>query len=638
MSIRVLRKALGLLIVDLIIIIGIFVLQFRTVSSIIQKIGNLQVTLEENSEESEKTSLKNYLRISYNGFNVFFDDQNTASIKKGGLVIPLKLISWEKRDELSFKFNFTDGVVLIASLDSENPNSDFSMHAVLPNGVTDLIIPYSYASGMKVQKSDSNKIILDSRKNSWEISAYSLEDNHINLTSKNSFVSYSVYDNEQKFSFDSIIELPLAEPSAYGATISSLKANIISSFIVNATTESNISEQVLVSYLAAQADNGNYSSALEYVPVALRKGRQRTYLSAPYFGSLAEMSVELEKTVADYERQITRASENGNLDIFTVRDIASFMYVHSDREKVKALLSSVASQNVSEASIAQVTGILKVYDDLVALDDELAYLLKPAINGCIDKITEACSLQNNVLTISENETFLSVIQAIETATAIMRYGNITANQTFTKAGYVLINSYLAEISSFDLRTLCNIYAILSFDNKFYPHFQKISDDGTKKIYAWTCATDITGKKEGNSLTLTIDFPENWTHYVMFKGIPKFSTIYIYNMAFRTDPRFETYNSSGYVYKHEEEILLLKSRHKSKLETVRFDLGQAAAPKPVSPVTQPASAENGTASENTAATEAAENSEANNNQNLTANENADNNRPTGYYYANKYVNE
>ena len=78
MSIRVLRKALGLLIVDLIIIIGIFVLQFRTVSSIIQKIGNLQVTLEENSEESEKTSLKNYLRISYNGFNVFFDDQNTA--------------------------------------------------------------------------------------------------------------------------------------------------------------------------------------------------------------------------------------------------------------------------------------------------------------------------------------------------------------------------------------------------------------------------------------------------------------------------------------------------------------------------------------------------------------------------------
>lgn len=149
---------------------------------------------------------------------------------------------------------------------------------------------------------------------------------------------------------------------------------------------------------------------------------------------------------------------------------------------------------------------------------------------------------------------------------------------------------------------------------------------------------LQAKKEGNSLTLTIDFPENWTHYVMFKGIPKFSTIYIYNMAFRTDPRFETYNSSGYVYKHEEEILLLKSRHKSKLETVRFDLGQAAAPKPVSPVTQPASAENGTASENTAATEAAENSEANNNQNLTANENADNNRPTGYYYANKYVNE
>ena len=54
MKARVFRKALGMILVDIVIIIGIFVLQFRTDSNIIEKIGNLQVTLTKS--ESEKDS------------------------------------------------------------------------------------------------------------------------------------------------------------------------------------------------------------------------------------------------------------------------------------------------------------------------------------------------------------------------------------------------------------------------------------------------------------------------------------------------------------------------------------------------------------------------------------------------------
>ena len=47
------------------------------------------------------------------------------------------------------------------------------------------------------------------------------------------------------------------------------------------------------------------------------------------------------------------------------------------------------------------------------------------------------------------------------------------------------------------------------------------------------------------------------------------------MAFRTDPRFETYNSSGYVYKKSTNTLLLKSRHKAAFEVIRLVYRQAA---------------------------------------------------------------
>ena len=53
------------------------------------------------------------------------------------------------------------------------------------------------------------------------------------------------------------------------------------------------------------------------------------------------------------------------------------------------------------------------------------------------------------------------------------------------------------------------------------------------------------------------------------GIEEFESIYIYDLKFRTDHRFETYNSSGYIHKKDSNTLLLKSRHKSEVEIIRL---------------------------------------------------------------------
>lgn len=608
MSIRKIRNALGLLIVDLCIIIGIFVLQFRTDSSIIQKIGNLQITLEQLTDEKDQTSLKNKLRASYNGLNIFFDDQNPVIITKNQKELPLELKDWKKINDTSFRFNFTENVALVFALDSDDPSSDLTVSASLPADASDLVIPFNFASNMKIQEKSDNNVVLDGRKNSWELEGSLISDTVLTFTQKNALLSYCVHSIDDKFSFDSIIDLPGADASSYASTVISVKSSIINAFRSN-TSESNLSEQVVVSYLAAQAENGNFTAALESIPQNVRKSKQRTYLSAPYFGSLVESNDILKSAISDYEAQISRAASNGNYDIFTVKNIANFMYVHSDKDAVRKLLTSVSEADISNLSLAQITGIINVYVELRNLEPEYASILNPVLNSCIEKITEACSFQNNTITISENDTFLSVIQAVDTGVAVLRYGAATGNATLQKAGYILVNSYLSEIPSFDLRTLSNVYAILAFDNKFYPHLEKIAKTGDTKVWAWTCAKSIAYDKESDgSVSLSIDFPENWTHYVIIKGIQPFTSIYIYNMAFRTDPRFETYNSSGYVYKSEDKTLLLKSRHKSQLETVRFEYGAKEAPKSSpapaasestsSDSTQPAQGENANSNQST----------------------------------------
>lgn len=570
MSIRILKKALGLLVVDIVIIIGIFVLQFRTDSSIIEKIGNLQFTFSQSEDENKVVTVNNKLNVTYNGINFFCDDEHPAVIVDNkNNKIPVKFSSWEKQDDLSYKLSFTNDISVVFELASTDSNASLAIITDFPKNIKNFAIPYNYASNMKIQKDDGNRVILDGRKNSWEVSANSLSNGYFYTSSSDFVATYAIYDETQKFTFDSIVELASANSSVFEQNITTFRNNLISAFKAN-NVEANLTEQIVVSYIAAQAENGNYVSAVDEIPSGYKKNKQRTYLSAPYLNTLEEMNSILEKTIKEYEKKITDASALNSLDIFTVRNIADFMCIHSNPAVVKKLLQGTSYVDSNTLTISQAAGILQVFSDMSKLNSEYAKLMVPALSNCVQRITDACNYDGNVLSISENDTFLSVIQGIETGIALLRYGTLTDDLTLQKAGYVLVNSYLIESGSFDLRTLANLYPILSYNNWYYPHFEKISGSEDNMMWAWTCAKSITSSKEDGIMSINIDFPENYTHYVILKGIPQFSTIYIYNMAFRTDPRFETYNSSGYVYKQNSQTLLLKSRHKSKLETVSFE--------------------------------------------------------------------
>ena len=184
-----------------------------------------------------------------------------------------------------------------------------------------------------------------------------------------------------------------------------------------------------------------------------------------------------------------------------------------------------------------------------------------------------------MLSMKENDQFLSVIQAVDIGVTILRYGQLSGQSLYVKAGQVIVNSYINENTSYDARTINILYPILAWDNWYYPHFNIIKSDPTDLIWAWTCAKEIKYTQSAESgLTLSINFPDTQIHHVIFKGIPKFNTIYIYDMAYRTDPRFETYNSSGYVYKEDGYTLLLKSRQKKDVENVQMTYTNGVAPK------------------------------------------------------------
>ena len=587
MNMRVIRKAIGLLIVDIVIIIGIFILQFRTDSSILKKIGNLQISMARTETEDSSFALQNKLEVSYNGITLHSDDQNSIKIiqKDEPVAKNIRLISYTE-EALQYTFNFTDDVNIVVMLAQNEVDSPLTVYADIPKDITDLYLPFSLAYNMKVLNQENNKIILEGKKQNWSVNAAEIAENYLHFTYADNLAHYAIYDESKKFTLDDLTNLASAEKSAYDQTVNTINTNLINTFKTS-LNENNFTEQAVVAYISAMAKNGKYKTAIDDIPQDYKKSDTRTYLSAPFLNSLANMNTKLDSIIKDSNNKIKVAASSGMLDIFTIPNLAARLCIYSDKADVAAVLRNAASADVHSLSLAQISGIMRTYVELLNLNSDYAVILEPVLEKCIERITEACTFENDVLTISENDTFLSVVQAAETGISLMRYGQAVGNDTYTKAGRVIVNSYLGESSSFDLRTLSTIYPLLAYDNTFYPHIQIIHGSGKDVMWAWTCSDSIKyAKDDEGALVLSIDFPLEYTHYVILKGIPAFEQIFIYDMAFRTDPRFETYNSSGYVYKSDSQTLLLKSRHKSQIEKIRMSYkpvvkaAPAPAPKPV----------------------------------------------------------
>lgn len=572
-----LRKSFTLLVIYAVLIVGIFVLQFKNDSIISEKLGSLHVTLLESVSEDNNVSLKNKFNVMFNGLSFSANDDEPVRAVVNNEERPISLKTWKKLSPLSCELDFANDIKIIFSVSDDSPRAYLSAEAKLPYNVSKVIVPYGFGVGTTITDQADNKVQVSSKKNAWELNAPKLGKETITLTSRENVVSYSYFDKTRSFSFDDAISLDNASETAYINSIENLKSNLISAFAQVQNDSVVVAEQEAVSYVAAMAEKGSYNEALDVVPQSFKRSALRTFLSAPYFDTLARVNEPLQAQLKTYGEMIARANESVSFDVFNVRFIADYMCMHPGAESVRGLLNRVAQADVSECSVQQVTGILNVYDELETKNPELANILAPAAVKCVEKIQASTALDENRITIAEKGTFLSVIQAVQAGDALYRYGNIVHNPGFVAGGRLIINSYLKDSASFDLRTLGELYPVVVHNNRFYPHFDVLAFDNGRAVWTWTCAESVNYQNDNQgTITLNIDFPLSYTHYMIVNGVEPFQQIYIYDMAFRTDYRFETYNSSGYVYQNDTKSLLLKSRHKSQVEQIRLVYSQAAA--------------------------------------------------------------
>lgn len=570
---HILRKSLGLIVLYAVIIVGIFVIQFRSDSIIRKTIHSMRVTLVEEEKTSGDVSLKNQFSVSCNGIQFSCDDTTPVEYTFKDKIQKAVLVSADETDH-SITLNFKDNIHLNFSLTDESENASLIISGDFPPDISNVSVKMRTLSGFSFTEQKGRQFIIEGKDSAFTLVAPQLEETRLTLLQNSKLARLSKFVKQTEFSLDQINELAGTTKAEWQSAMHTLSSTIISEFARQSSSDAsfpiNLTEQTVISYVAAMGNSGRYNEALNAVPESFVKGTKRTYQSAPYFGTLAKVEPGLHIQMENYKNMIYNALSSSSCDIFTTEGIAEYIIINSGKAEIIQLMALPATFTDVNFTVLQAAGILKVYSTVQPKDSELAAKLEPVIEPCIKKIVSSCKLENSKLSISENDINLPVISAVTAGDSLIRYGQISGDTTVEKCGYLIVNSYLSDLAGLDLRTLCEIYPLAEHNNPYYPHLAKIRMLEGVPLWTWTIARDIKITQDENRTSyIDIDFPQGLTHYVIISGINPFRRIQIYNIDFRTDPQFEIYNSSGYVYRTNSKSLLLKSRHKSQHEIIKL---------------------------------------------------------------------
>lgn len=583
MSKHPIRKFLGLSVLYSLIILGIFLLQFRSEIALSQSFGSLRLQLVETQSDSQQKHLKNTFQATYKGLILFADDQNPAIITKtDGTTQAIAIQSWQEVDASNFILNFDQGINLQFSVKAGGADDYLSLEAQLPEEIEAIALSYKPTSGYLVTEQTPRRVIISSKTQEYEITAAEVTPIHLVLSDKEQFVTYSIFDPLNAFEFAMTRDLPLSAETTFTETISKFKSDFI--HLASQSLSDISTEQLVVAYIAAMAENRQYKEALNKIPSNLKTSSRRTYLSAPYFNSLASMNTSLVRHMENRSSMINYAIQQKNLDIFTIQDLAEVLCTLEGKDVVTKLLTMPASLLEFSPSVAQAAGIINTYTRLSSFDRTLAQNLMPVLEKSLETISAACSLENNLIRLEENEASLPILDSISVGMALIAYGNLTGNMDYKATGYLIINSYITPEVSENLHIMTELYPIVVPHNTYYPHITIVANTANsgnnKPVWAWTIAQNINYTKQSNGdVTITMDFPQGEINHSIFNGIKPFRRIDIYAMPFRTDPKFESYNSSGYVYNAETQTMFFKSLHKAQRETIKLYYSAAPTPPP-----------------------------------------------------------
>ena len=365
-------------------------------------------------------------------------------------------------------------------------------------------------------------------------------------------------------------------------------------------------EDMVIASVAEAFSRGSYRGAVAAVPPSFLQSTQRTYASSVYLGGMDMAQRSFNAQEQGILATLTAEINGGSLGFLNHPRVFEYLSVRGHMSLFDAARDLIYRTDPASLSLPLIPGILEAYLDLAQIQPNSPNPLEALMEQSLEIIFESLLRSadgTRVLVFEENRG--STLFNLRLGRALSEYGAHIQDPTWTGIGRSLVLSALSlgdpaglvpAVITFSLTgdlyidpeggslTSAALHSILR-PLELYPRALTVSS-GPNPIWAWMGANLVSTARRTDAqfdvLDIIMNFPVGESHYVIIQGIPPFGRMQLYGVDYRSDPQFENYNSSGWVYYPQTRTLVLKMLHRSAQETVRIIFREPPPPPPPPP--------------------------------------------------------
>ncbi|MGP1439216.1 MAG: hypothetical protein ACTTJ3_00560 [Treponema sp.] len=597
-------RILGFSLLYVLILFFIFFIQFKKGVPFYYKNSHLNVSGRYFTNKDEKQELLLPVHITSNGLAIFITEQNPVKIKNDDdSITEVKILSYNMKDSI-FSLVFEKGSTLsFTTNDRRIKNTDDKIEALniscrLGKGIKELYVPYKLTQNARLEKSGNNFFIQYKNKTFAFSKLQDITTQQENTTpfilfsKNNTFISYHTHLTKESLKLENMITNDIASREKYENNLNECVGIFLKS-LENQIRSRRHNEKTLVSLISENAKRGLFNKTIEDYPILLLPKNKRSFLSSLYYGGLIE-NYKI-KMIEDEEEIKTISSKLDSKDysLFEHSPLIPFLANRGKYNLINDILDFVETIDEKNMTSLQLANILQLSIDYKNIyGDERN--IEASTKKCEKALLERLFAIDDMLYIYTRENTIDSLATFNISKILINYGDVFGNELVRGTGYLLFNSLYSFTqdpsffpSSFTIKQDENkkeglmandaliigadvLYTVFFPENTWYTHELSLIHGENRSIFALTCAKDIRIKKHSDNM-MVFDFTlqKGNTHYAILQGIEKFNDIKIHDIHFRTDPHFETYDSSGYVYNQETKTLYLKLKHRQDIETVEL---------------------------------------------------------------------
>lgn len=616
MTKNVSRRILFLIALYVCIIFGIFAVQFTKDALFSRTIGDLVVTASQKGTETGVTEPVLPVHAAIYGVH-FFIDADTPVIAHTRDNTPVELeVTAISSGENTFVLTFSDGARIAFSPERRGDIRALEIDATLPDQYASISIPFKTARSARVEEEGSLTLIRSDKQRfsfSGNTFRYDRSSSVQRLVIEASLptVYYQTWMPAKGLNLASLAQNPAAADEAYQLARDRFAAAALPVF--RATVASGaLNERTVTAYIAEMGRIGMYQTAVDAVPEAFRRSSVRTFLSCPFLNTLESSWQSMIALDREERSELSRKFTENSPRVFEFPRLVPFLIDRGSPIFLDDIVRVASTIDLAKLTPLQAAGLIEIMQDMAVYSPDRSGSLLLMAETCERILKESLIQAQDKLYVLSRDNTIDVRSSLRIGQILRRYGRLPGNeQHWFHAGNLLITTLLSHadsgaglpaglvpVSSGTSSSLPvpaegrmlppeDVYPLIMNDLSWYPRAVSLSREAGPGIWAWTAARSVAvSKTPDGAVRYTVRFPRGQTHYMVLNGIEPFTRIQLYGMDFRTDPRFESYNSSGYRYNAETRTLYLKMLHRDEAEDVVIYHGTPAPDGESDPAVSP----------------------------------------------------